>query len=377
MLPSFWPTLRPLALTAHCLCALLLGLAAAPMCYATTGTGPTITNATITPATLPIAGGFITVTANIADPAGHAITAVAATVTVAGNSVDVEYGHIQGGQSATLTLSNGGSGNVYTGNISSVGLNTDISAYTYTATIIATNDLSLSTSATATGRTVQANDNTPPTIANASITPTALPYTGGAITVSANITDPNGRTITAVNTTVTLTGDDSHTSLGGITDGKTLTVPLSSGGSGLYTGSISSAVVNTDIAPYTYTATITATNDLGLKNTATATGHTLQLNDGPVPQTSHTHLLWQYSSGLVSLWSFGSDHTMTHKEYGPFAGWTAKAVSDGPDGIAHILWSHSPDGQVALWDIGSSGVPVGTTYGPFAGWTATDISSGP
>ena len=156
----------------------------------------------------------------------------------------------------------------------------------------------------------------------------------------------------------------------------TITLYNNNGGN-VYTGTIPSSGNNTGATFNYYTATVTAANDLTLTHTVTATGQTTQVPVGPVQQSSHTHILWTNTSGQVSLWSRGSDNSLSHKEYGPFAGWTAKAVSDGPDGVAHILWNHSPDGQVALWDIGSSGVPVAAIYGPFPGWAAIDISSGP
>ena len=69
---SFGAALRLLASSAACLCSLALFVLAAPPCYAATGTGPTITNATISygPTNiLPVTGGAITVTATVTDPA--------------------------------------------------------------------------------------------------------------------------------------------------------------------------------------------------------------------------------------------------------------------------------------------------------------------
>ena len=87
------------------------------------------------------------------------------------------------------------------------------------------------------------------------------------------------------------------------------------------------------------------------------------------------HILWTNTSGAVSLWNMATDHSYTHAEYGPFAGWTADSVSVGSDGKTHILWNHSADGEVSLWDI-IGGSYSYTLYGPFAGWTAVSVAAG-
>jgi len=88
----------------------------------------------------------------------------------------------------------------------------------------------------------------------------------------------------------------------------------------------------------------------------------------------HAHVMWNGADGTMSLWTVGDDGTWTHKEYGPFPGWTAKMMTDGADGVTNILWTHAPDGQVSLWKLDSAGHPSNTEYGPYPGWSAVALS---
>ncbi|MDQ2730919.1 MAG: hypothetical protein M3Y56_04610 [Armatimonadota bacterium] len=92
--------------------------------------------------------------------------------------------------------------------------------------------------------------------------------------------------------------------------------------------------------------------------------------------TSPTHVLWTNTNGSISVWELASDGSFTHQEYGPYPGWTAKLLSNGSDGIMHILWTHSPDGQVSFWDVAADGGLVNHfEYGPIVGWTPIAISN--
>ncbi len=108
----------------------------------------------------------------------------------------------------------------------------------------------------------------------------------------------------------------------------------------------------------------------------TAVGH----STGP---DGRGHILWDRTDGMMALWTVSPDGTFTHREYGPYAGYTAVGISTGPDNVSHILWTHSPDGLISVWavppDSGSStdGTFTHREYGPYSGYTARAIASGP
>ena len=88
----------------------------------------------------------------------------------------------------------------------------------------------------------------------------------------------------------------------------------------------------------------------------------------PHVQTApQTHVLWNSTNGTMSLWTVADNGTWTHKEFGPYAGWTAKLLADGADGITNILWTHAPDGQVSLWRMDAHGSFTFGYYGPLRG----------
>ncbi len=88
------------------------------------------------------------------------------------------------------------------------------------------------------------------------------------------------------------------------------------------------------------------------------------------------HLLWDKTDGTAALWSADfSTGAYTPALYGPFSGWAAQAIATGPDGATHLLWDNA-DGQISLWNVTGSG-QTRMQYGPFAGWTAVALSAGP
>ena len=95
----------------------------------------------------------------------------------------------------------------------------------------------------------------------------------------------------------------------------------------------------------------------------------------PAPTTSTPHLLWDNTNGTASLWTIKSDGTFTSVAYGPYAGWTARAVSDGPDGVTHLLWTKT-DGTAAVWNVTASGSFTSHQYGPYANVAAVSLSTG-
>ena len=102
------------------------------------------------------------------------------------------------------------------------------------------------------------------------------------------------------------------------------------------------------------------------------------LADGP---NGSAHLLWANTSGEAALWTVqpdGSFHDDAH--YGPYSGWSAQGISAGPDGRFHLLWNHSSDGMMALWNFQTPGAPGGTyqnlQYGPYPNWQVKGVATG-
>lgn len=90
-----------------------------------------------------------------------------------------------------------------------------------------------------------------------------------------------------------------------------------------------------------------------------------------------TRVLWTKTNGSVSLWSLDNlNAAYTHAEFGPFAGYTATALSVGADTTTHLLWDNA-DGSVSIWNYSAlSGTYTHHEYGPFAGYTAKAIADG-
>jgi hypothetical protein len=87
-------------------------------------------------------------------------------------------------------------------------------------------------------------------------------------------------------------------------------------------------------------------------------------------------VLWSGGSGTLSLWDVDGAGGFTHREAGPYQGWTPEAVAAGPDQRARVLWDHS-SGAMSLWDVNPDGGFGHTEYGPYAGWTARSLAVGP
>jgi hypothetical protein len=85
-------------------------------------------------------------------------------------------------------------------------------------------------------------------------------------------------------------------------------------------------------------------------------------------------VLWSRSDGAVALEVPGPGGFL-FQEFG-VEGWTALDLSAGPDDMLTILWTNV-DGRVALWDMDSSGERVdGAVFGPYDGWMARAVSHG-
>ena len=107
-----------------------------------------------------------------------------------------------------------------------------------------------------------------------------------------------------------------------------------------------------------------------------------QIVSGPVPldlsvgTDNKAHVLFTDSGGRVAFLNLDNSGKSTGAgPYGPFGGWSATAVADGPDGLTRVLWIHL-DGSAALWTLGPAGNQASYRYGPAAGWAAVDVSVG-
>ena len=98
-----------------------------------------------------------------------------------------------------------------------------------------------------------------------------------------------------------------------------------------------------------------------------------------------SRLLWTNPDGRATLWFVNPDASYgVTGAYGPYADtsgtWRARAVSVGPDNVAHILWNN-PDGRATLWFVNpDASYGLLGAYGPYADsaglWTASALATG-
>ena len=118
--------------------------------------------------------------------------------------------------------------------------------------------------------------------------------------------------------------------------------------------------------------------------------HATAVSVGPQNQT---HLLWNDDDGRVMLWCLDEQgNLLGYAGYGPYTDgapqntWRAVSVSTGPDGTPHVLWDNA-DHRAALWNVASDFSFTVAGYGPYtddsqpnpAGnlWDGTAVSVGP
>ena len=88
------------------------------------------------------------------------------------------------------------------------------------------------------------------------------------------------------------------------------------------------------------------------------------------------YLLWAGRDGGASLWSVDmEDGGRRHWEFGACAGWAARTLAVGPDDVVRVLWT-GPGGRAALWSLREGKSPESLDCGPFAGWAAVSLSVG-
>ena len=90
-----------------------------------------------------------------------------------------------------------------------------------------------------------------------------------------------------------------------------------------------------------------------------------------------TRLLWGNARGRAELWRLsGSGAVEASASFGPYYGWTPRAVSNGLDARGRALWTHD-DGRAALWELDpANGLQTYSVYGPYGGWRAVDVALG-
>ncbi len=93
------------------------------------------------------------------------------------------------------------------------------------------------------------------------------------------------------------------------------------------------------------------------------------------PTPASTHVLWTKSNGQASFWNYNSSAgSFTQITYGPFAGWSAVAAADGPDGQTRLLWDKT-DGTASVWSLNAATSSYSQfSFGPYPGWTAKTLS---
>ena len=84
-----------------------------------------------------------------------------------------------------------------------------------------------------------------------------------------------------------------------------------------------------------------------------------------------SHVLWINTDGRVALWNVYADGSYTTLGgYGPYYDgpgnlWVPKAITEGADGVTHILWGN-PDHRAAYWNVYSDGsFQTVAGYGPY------------
>lgn len=94
---------------------------------------------------------------------------------------------------------------------------------------------------------------------------------------------------------------------------------------------------------------------------------------------AHYEVLWNNADGRVSIWDYDADHEkFTQKTYGPYTGWTAKAIAlSDSDEMTRVLWNNT-SGAASLWMLdNAAGTFAHQEYGPYTGWIALGVSTTP
>ena len=233
-----------------------------------TGPLPVISNAQLTPAVVPVAGGSLVVAATVTTTAG-VTPSVSATLYQDGIYYTYNY----------LTL---GTGNSYTCNFA-IPANTGTTGHPYTATVTAS-DAAHSNTVAAAGAAVQQDDDQPPTISSATISCPGITAAGNTLLITATVVD-NGAHASGVNsvTAYIYNNGDFQNFYNYVT--------LTNNGSGnSYSGTFMIPANNGD-APIVWSAAITASDYAGNTTNAPVAGSVTQPNDNTPPTITNATLL--------------------------------------------------------------------------------------
>ena len=309
------------------------------------GGTPTDVTFTATPAQVTPVITFTTPPMNVV--AGQAINSPGGIV--------INTTHVPTGTSVTLTLKSG------PGTLGGPG----VSGNAVTGTTDANGNVTLTglTVSTAGSYTLEATTaGATPTDVTFTATPAATPaitLTSPPVGVVAGqvINNPGGVVFHVTNlpvgtpVTLTLTGSPGTLSGPGVSNGS-VTGTSDGNGNVAFKGLIISAP-----GSYTLTASATGATPVAVSFTVTA-----------APQT---YVLWNNPDGRTIIWNLADNGGFqVIGNYAPLtdpaghSGYVAKAISTGPDGVSHVLWSN-PDGYVSLWDVQPDGTHADSFYGRF------------
>jgi Polysaccharide lyase/Calx-beta domain len=102
--------------------------------------------------------------------------------------------------------------------------------------------------------------------------------------------------------------------------------------------------------------------------------------DAAVGSDGQSRVLWEKSSGEIMLWTVNTSGVVTTQRYfGPFEGWHAIAIAantiSGTDNGTRILWQHS-SGAITLWSVDAVGATNASPVYSSSGWSALNIAVG-
>ena len=135
---------------------------------------------------------------------------------------------------------------------------------------------------------------------------------------------------------------------------------------------------NTNIAAISSTGLATGISS-GTANVTATAGGVASASYALAVAPAHYQVLWDNANGAASIWDYNAEHgTFTFQDYGPYPGWTAKAIAQGgTDGLTRVLWAKT-DGTASLWELNNTaGTFTQNTYGPYPGWTAAAVNVSP
>ena len=169
---------------------------------------------------------------------------------------------------------------------------------------------------------------------------------------------------------------------------------------GPYPGWTASSVSILSATPYSFSANSASTNNLLWNNTDGRTSLWFQQPDdfgsftqntyGPYPgwtakavadaPDNSTQFLWNNADGRLSVGNtnnpFSFAITLDQDAFGPYPSWTADAISISAASTTHILWNNT-DGRMSLWNYDANLISfTQNTYGPYPNWSAKSIADG-